>query len=111
MVAKPLANHAAERDAAERRLRDAQAIQKIEHIVTEPGQRVRTRWNARLAVSADVIPKHSIVTRQLVGLHIPQSPISAKRMRQDNDVAIPGSFETVGDVFAVADLQVTYHGP
>ena len=92
---EPLADHAAERQAAEREARHAARVGERQDILRELGDRVVAGGDARCPVPSRVVAQHLVVRQQIRRLRVPHAMVEAERMRQHEHRTAGDALETV----------------
>src|SRR3974390_3354458 len=95
MRSDPLANGAAERQAAERKLRNPQRIGEAKHITAQLFNGVLTRRSVRGAVPARVVAQDLKAAEQIRHLRLPHAVVRANGMRQNQDGKTGGPFRPI----------------
>ncbi|MCY1294067.1 hypothetical protein D9M70_433490 [compost metagenome] len=79
-----LPDHAADRNAAEMRLRDFQRVHHCDHIIGQPRHGVGPQRRLAAAMPAQVGAHHAVARRQVGGGLVPQRMAGGQRMGQDH---------------------------
>ena len=93
--AEPLADHAAEREAAECEPGNAERVGEREHVRAELRDLVVAQGHAGGAVPADVVSHDAEMRGEIFDVRIPHAVVLAEGVRQDQGWAIVASSEPV----------------
>ena len=92
---EPLADHAAERESAERESLDAEFVGEREHVGGEHGNAVVARRRFGGSVAAQVAAQNTEVREEILRLPIPKAVIGAERMDEYHDRFIIIAIEAI----------------
>src|SRR6202050_1680019 len=99
--AQPLADSAAERDSAERKLLDPQRVSQPHNIAAQPLHRIFTRRGVGSAMASRVVSQNLKMPRHIRGLRSPHAAVGSDGMRKYQDRTPYRAFEAIKQPRAV----------